>query len=112
MNLNYKFESKLLSWSCGTGEMRNHQSVKAHFDGNKSHPVESMTLYGRVPINLKNMKTDIVNTMQDGYLILPLEGLTIKMKCGTTIIHCSLKNTIHLADNSRNTCNWSRVHGP
>ena len=26
--------------------------------------------------------------------------------------NCSLKKTIHLADNSRNTCNWSRVHGP
>ena len=32
-------ESKLLSWACSTGEMRNHQAVKTHFDGNKSHPV-------------------------------------------------------------------------
>ena len=107
-----KLDSKLLSWSCTTGEMRNHQAVKAHFDGNKNHPVETMTLFGRIPVNLKNMKVEMLKEFDHGYLLLPLEGVTIKIKCGFDIIHCSLKKTIHLADNSRNTCNWSRVHGP
>ena len=105
-------ESKLLSWACSTGEMRNHQAVKTHFDGNKSHPVETMSLFGRTPVNSKNLSVDIVMSMEAGYLLLPLEGVTIKVKCGYDLIHCSLKSTLHLADNSRNTCNWSRVHGP
>ena len=105
-------ESKLLSWACTTGEMRNHQAVKSHFDGNKSHPVETMSLFGRLPIDINNLNVDYLSTMQPGYLILPLEGVTIKMNCGTDLIHCSLKRTLHLADNSRNTCNWTKVHGP
>ena len=105
-------EAKLLSWCCSTGEMRNHQAVKAHCDGNKSHPIETMTLFGRMPVNVKSMKANVVQSLGEGYLILPLEGLTIKMKCGLDVIHSSLKSTLHLADNSRNTCNWSRVHGP
>ena len=105
-------ESKLLSWACSTGEMRNHESVKAHFDGNKSHPVETMSLFGRVSINAKNLSIETVKSMEDGYLLLPLEGVTIKIQCGYDLIHCSLKSTLHLADNTRNTCNWSRVHGP
>ena len=105
-------ESKLLSWACCTGEMRNHQAVKTHFDGNKSHPVETMSLFGRIPVNSKKLTVDYVKSMECGYLILPLEGVTIKIQCGYDLIHCSLKSTLHLADNSRNTCNWSRVHGP
>jgi hypothetical protein len=27
-------------------------------------------------------------------------------------IHCCLKQTLHLPDNSRNYSNWSKVHGP
>ena len=107
-----KLEAKLLSWACSTGEMRNHQAVKTHFDGNKSHPVETMTLFGRLPINVKNLSVEYLSTMESGYLILPLEGVTIKMNCGNDLIHCSLKATLHLADNTRNTCNWSKVHGP
>ena len=105
-------EAKLLSWACSTGEMRNHEAVKAHFDGNKSHPVETMTVYGRLAVNRREFKVSEVTTMEKGYLLLPLEGITIQMKCGYDILHCSLKNTLHLADNSRNTCNWTRVHGP
>ena len=107
-----QFEAKLLSWACSTGEMRNHQAVKTHYDGNKSHPVETMSLFGRVPVNSKHLTVDDVTSMESGYLLLPLEGVTIKIQCGYDLIHCSLKSTLHLADNSRNTCNWSRVHGP
>ena len=107
-----KLESKLLSWACCTGEMRNHQAVKSHYDGNTSHPVESMSLFGRLPVNMRNVSVDYVKEMAEGYLLLPLEGLTIKIKCGYDLMHCSLKSTLHLADNTRNSCNWSRVHGP
>ena len=56
-----KLESKILSWACSTGEMRNHMSVRAHCNGNKCHPVETMTLFGRVAVNSKNMNTRMLN---------------------------------------------------
>ena len=105
-------ESKLLSWACSTGEMRNHQAVKTHFDGNKSHPVETMSLFGRIPVNSRQLTVDHVKSMECGYPLLPLEGVTIQIQCGYDLLHCSLKSTLHLADNTRNTCNWSKVHGP
>ena len=86
--------------------------MKAHYDGNKCHPVETMSLFGRLPINIKNMTTQVLQNLRSGYLILPLEGVTIQMNCGATLVHCSLKKTVHLADNTRDTCNWTRVHGP
>ena len=107
-----KFESKLLSWACSTGEMRNHQAVKSHYDGNKSHPVETMSIFGRLPVNMDQLSPEYVRKMVPGYLLLPLEGLTIELSCGYDLIHCSLKSTLHLADNTRNTINWTRVHGP
>ena len=105
-------EAKLLSWACSTGEMRNHEAVKAHYDGNKNHPVETMTMFGRLAMNKRKFIVSDVQSMEKGYLLLPLEGLTIELRCGYDILHCSLKRTLHLADNFRNTCNWSRVHGP
>ena len=83
-----------------------------HLDGNKSHPVETMTLFGRISVNLKRMNVEMMKEFDHRYLLLPLEGVTIKLRCGFDIVHCSLKKTVHLADNSRNTCNWSRVHDP
>ena len=106
-----KLEARLLSWSCMTGEMRNHMALCAHVDGNKSHPVETMTLLGRMSSNEKHDDSSTA-LLKDGYVIFPLDGVTLKLKCGQDIVHCCLKKTMHLADNTRNTCNWSRVHGP
>ena len=107
-----ELRAKLLSWACSTGEMRNHQAVNAHYDGNKSHPVETYTLFGRLSVNLRNMTVGLLHDLEDGYLVLPLEGITLKIECGYDIVHCCLKDTLHLADNTRNSCNWSKVHGP
>ena len=107
-----RLESKLLSWACSTGEMRNHQAVKSHYDGNKSHPVETMSIFGRLPVNMEQLTPEYVRKMKPGYLLFPLEGITIEMSCGYDLMHCSLKSTLHLADNTRNTINWTRVHGP
>ena len=83
-------ESKLLSWACSTGEMRNHQAVKTHFDANKSHPIETISLFGRPPVDSKELSVEYVRSMECGYLLLPLEGVTVKVKCGYDLIHCSL----------------------
>ena len=43
------FEAVLLAWSCSSGEMRNHIAVHGHTDGNTSHPVETLSLFVRIP---------------------------------------------------------------
>ena len=105
------FEAFLLAWGVSSGSMHNHEALCAHTDANKSHPVETLTLYPRLP------DTDaIYNTQKSdlspGYLIFPLYGFTIQMVCGHSVLHCSLSSTVHLPDRSRSMCNWSKVHGP
>ena len=109
------FEICLLIWSCSSGEMRNHVATKAHTDGNKSHPIESLTMFARInpnDINDKYTKAYIKKIISRGYLVFPIEGLVIKFKVGIDIIHSNLKNTLHIADKSRNKINWSKVNGP
>ena len=77
--MHFRESSNLLSWACATGEMRNHQCVRARFDGNKNHPIESYTLFGRILINVRNMSIAILKEMQEVYLLLPLEGVTIRL---------------------------------
>ena len=107
--------SCLLEWACTTGEMRNHQALCAHVDGNKSHPVETLNIFQRlsttVDVEHKN-GTKFNDEIVPGYLIFPIDGICIKMIPGQQIVNCSLKNTIHLPDNSRNKDNWTKVYGP
>jgi hypothetical protein len=106
------YEIVLLEYACGTGEMRNHQALAAHVDKNRSHPVESMVLFGKVPREERKSDCEIVDDMQDGILYLPHEHLALKMRCGFDILHCSFKSTYHVADSTRGLSNWSYVHGP
>ena len=106
-----KYESMLLVWSSTTGEMRNHQSLAAHVDGNKSHCMESLSLFPRLTKQLRK-EQEVEFDMVDGFVLCPLDGTIIKYLCGKQLLHCSLSNTLHLSDSSRNRLNWSRVHGP
>ena len=110
-----KFESVLLSWACTSGEMRNHEALAAHVDGNKSHFLETLSLFPRIYQNAKQVhqrSDEIMGDVNSGLLIFPFEGFALKIYCGRTIINCHLKHTVHIPDNSRNTKNWSRVYGP
>ncbi len=109
-----KFELLLLQQVCTTGEMRNHQALKLHVDGNKSHLLETLTLFGRVDDCILESKTpqSIISSMEKGYLFLPMCGMVVGMECCTQTIHCKLKKTLHIPDLSRNKYNWSKVHGP
>ena len=107
-----EFEPSMLIWSSLTGEMRNHQSMSAHVDGNKSHEIETITLYTREKEDISNEESNLCTTFNDGFLYFPLDGLIIRYKCGYEIIHCNLTDTLHLSDLSRDIINWSRVHGP
>lgn len=110
-----RYEYLLLLQACTTGEMRNHQALKAHVDGNKSHLLESLSLFGRIDIeHVKSQKNfhEVVKHMTEGYIFLPLNGISLKIPCCTVSVHCKLKQTVHIPDLSRNKYNWSRVHGP
>jgi hypothetical protein len=106
------FDCVLLEYACGTGEMRNHQALHAHTDSNKSHPVESMMLFGKVTGQDNRQSTTIVNDMTNGRLIQPYERLVWELKCGYDVLHSRFSVTYHLSDHSRGISNWSYVHGP
>jgi hypothetical protein len=106
------FHRVLLEYACGTGEMKNFQQLHCHKDGNPSHLVETMTVFGRVPINATAKANAIVKKMQPALLVLPNQQLVIKMIAGIDVLHCKLVKTHHAADYSRNTSNYSWVHGP
>ena len=105
------FDSFLLAWGVSTGAMHNHEALCAHTDANKSHPVETLTLYPRVA-DSKGTCQNSNTTIHPGYLTFPLYGFNIEMECGSSILHCSLCDTVHLPDCSRSISNWSKVHGP
>jgi hypothetical protein len=107
-----EFDCVLLEYACGTGEMRNHQSLFAHKDTNKSHPVESMMIFGKVAEGDNRKSTTIVNSMSNGMLIQPYERIVWDLRCGRDVLHCRFSVTYHLSDNSRGSSNWSYVHGP
>jgi hypothetical protein len=106
------FECVLLEYACGTGEMRNHQALFAHTDTNRSHPVESMMVFGKVPEGDKRESTTIVDHMTNGMLIQPYERIVWELRCGRDVLHCRFSVTYHLSDLSRGSSNWSYVHGP
>ena len=112
IDLNYNhFEAFLLAWGVSTGAMHNHAALCAHTDTNKSHPVETLTLYPRLPDSIDIYRTSKADLIP-GYLTFPLYGFNVKLECGYSALHCSLRDTVHLPDHSRSMSNWSKVHGP
>lgn len=105
-------ESALLVWSSLSGEMRNHQSVSAHCDGNTNHEIETLALFPRIPVNCDKKVYMSDDKDMFGYLYFPLDAFVIKYLCGHHIIHCNLKLTLHLPDSSRDDMNWSQLQGP
>lgn len=93
--------------------MQNHQALAAHKDGNKSHPLESMTLHGKVPSkNGSTSSTTLVQGMTNAKLIFPCQHLMLEIHCGKDVVHSSLTRTHHVPDLTRGNSNWSLVHGP
>ena len=106
------FQIVLLEWAATTGDMQNHRALAAHTDGNKSHFLESMTVFGRVPGNAQGTTTTIANTMTPGQLLFPFQAFGLIVRPGKDALHLQCKNTMHVPDTSRNELNWSWVHGP
>lgn len=91
----------LIMWMCTSGEMRNHEAVACHVDGNNRHTYEIYSLFHRFGMERK-----------DGFLYLPLHNVVLRIECDNHIMVCNFKSTPHVADESRNTNNFSKVHGP
>ena len=106
------WELILLEYACATGEMRNHQALACHKDGNKSHMLESMMLFGKVAAEDETNASTQLQQMKPGFLAFPHLGLYVEMRCGIDVLHSHLKHTYHAADETRNTYNMSFVHGP
>ena len=43
---------------------------------------------------------------------MPLDNFVLKIQCNKQMMICNLKQTPHVPDESRNTHNFSKVHGP
>ena len=107
------FECVLLEWCCWTGEMRNHQALVAHMDANKSHPLETMQVYGRLDPSLAHLgKTKQVTFFRDAVLCVLWQMIGLRTRCGRDVWHLSFGGTHHLPDRSRDHSNFSWVHGP
>jgi len=100
-NKNDSIESCLQKWMMTTGEMRNHEAVRCHIDANSSHKFEVYSLFHRAGVQIK-----------DGYLYLPIDNIVIQIICDKHLMICNLNSTPHVADESRSTHNFSKVHGP
>ena len=100
-NKSKSVEDCLVLWMCITGEMRNHQAVCCHRDKNRSHRMELYALFSRYGIAKK-----------DGFLYLPLDNAVLKIFCDKQIVICNFSMTPHVPDSTRNTNNFSKVHGP
>ena len=111
-NLSY-FDCVLLEWCCSTGEMRNHEALKVHKDANKSHPMETMQVFGRIDNTKQQLgKTSQVEQFRSAYLCCLQSMVVLRTRCGRDIWHLNFANTLHVPDATRNTHNWSWVHGP
>jgi hypothetical protein len=106
------WEIVLLEWAASTGEMRNHEACHSHEDGNNSHFLETVWFGGKVDLKDQSSSTTKAKGMTSGKLVLPIQGVTLDVRCGSDLLHLSLKNTMHAADETRNRLNFSRVHGP
>lgn len=106
------WEVVLLQWATSTGEMRNHEACSTHVDGNTAHFLETMWLGGKVDSKDPTTSSTKVKLMTNGQLALPLHGVVFDICCGSDLLHLALSNTMHAPDETRDRCNYSRVHGP
>jgi hypothetical protein len=111
-NARNDYERILLEYACGTGEFRNHFNLRCHTDTNKSHPTESMMVFGKVADNTSDTAHEIISNMKDAQLFLPHEGIVLNLRCGRDVLHCRFAKTYHAPDAMRGIYNHSWVHGP
>ena len=103
------FQSLMLTWGVSGDECRNHEQLKAHVDGNKNNQIETLSLFPRIAENKVVTKDIFDNEMYSGLIYFPMHGFAVYFGCGKDIINCSLKQTVHIPDESRNYVNFSKV---
>ena len=78
--------------------------MAAHIDGNISHKFETLPLFK----SCQGCHSGYIKQ----YMYFPLDLFVLRHTFGIDLIHCTLVDVLHLSDNTRDTTNWSRVHGP
>ena len=101
----------LLEWASRMPEIRNHQALAAHVDGNRLNFLQSMTLFGKVATNANESSSSLVRSMVKGILCCPLQGVAVEIECGRDALQMQLANTVHVPDRTRGQKNWSWVQG-
>ena len=92
----------LLEWACCTGEMCNHEALAAHKDGNRSHPVETLTLFGRKKVeDPMDDGCHIVREYKDGVLALPYQHAVLYFKAAADVWQVGLKKTVRVPERTR-----------
>ena len=104
------FQSLMLAWGIEGEETRNHQQLKAHVDGNKKNKIETLSLFPRIAESKVIPDNDFDNKEYSGFIYFPLHGFSVYVGCGSDVINCSLKSTVHMPDDSRNYKNFSKVN--
>ena len=100
-NCQCPWEDIVFKWTTGTGEMRNHEAMTCHNDGNKSHADKIFLLFHRYGKTKKN-----------GLIYFPLLNFVLGLEVNKNTVVCRLKDTLHVLNPSRNTHNFTKVHGP
>ena len=78
-----------------------------------SHPMETMQVFGRIDNTKQQLgKTSQVEQFRSAYLCCLQSMVVLRTRCGRDIWHLNFANTLHVPDATRNTHNWSWVHGP
>ena len=94
-------EDIVLKWMTGTGEMRNHEAMACHKDCNNSHGDEILSLFHRHG-----------KTKRNGLIYFPHLNFVLGLEGNKNTVVCLLKASLHVPDPSRNTHNFTKVHGP
>ena len=74
--------------------------------------METMWMGGKVDLKDSTESTKKVQAMKSGKLVLPIQGLVLDVRCGGDLLHLALTSTSHIADETRDCFNFTRVHGP
>jgi len=102
-----RFDYFLVKYALSLESYINHQACTAHCDGSGE---ETLALYSR-PIEGDDDIRQLEEAV-DGYLALLNDRVVVRMPANETIMHATLDDTVHAADESRNYHNFTEAQCP
>jgi hypothetical protein len=99
------FDSVLLEWACSSDVWCNMQAMNAHTDGGGKF--ESLTLDGTTASTEGGAA--LAKSLVPGLISLPMHAVQLQLDPGRTVIHAQFQRTVHVADNTRNSVNYTEA---